>query len=966
MNRIEKFRMKLIVVVTFLMFSIQTYAQTGNVMGIIKDVKTRQPVQFASVAVYRATDSLFTGGGTGDENGNFKVELSTAGTYYLKISFLGYETLKTSTFSISANELQKDFGNLFLKPSITSLKTVTVQTVQTRVEQKGDTTQFNANAYKTNPDATAEDLIRKMPGVTSDGTTVKVNGEEVKKVFVDGKPFFGDDPAASLKNFPADVIDRVQVFDKSSDQAQFTGFRDGNEEKTINLITKPGKNVGQFGKVYGGYGTDDRYNGGFTFNSFNGPKRISIIGMSNNINQQNFSISDIMSLMSNSGQSGGMGRGPGGPGSSGAANFFSGQQSGITKTTALGLNYVDSWGKKINVSGNYFFNQTNNSSISSSVRNYFTDNKLIYNQDNTSRTDNLNHKINLKLEYAIDSSNSLTITPRLTVQNNKSISTLKGNTVLPESNFLLNQTDNNTSASNTGYNFLNDILLQHKFNKKGRTVSLNLNTQLNARDGYGDYYSSSSYNDTATSITTIIDQHYTSYSAGSVLGGSLTYTEPVGTKGQIQLAYRPEYTQNEADKITKNMNSNGEYSIIDSSLSNTYSTSYTTQRGGISYLVNNPKFNLNIGTDVQQTVLTSKQIYPAEYNVNRTAVNILPSAMLNYKFSKSKNLNINYRSSTKSPTVNQLQNVIDVSNPLLVKSGNAELNQTQENNLRVRLGLSNTEKARNFFVVLMANQTNNYISNATDLIDTDTVIQGYTISKGSQLTKPVNLNKYYNIRSFGIYSFPLNVIKSNFSFNAGYSYTHTPALINNEINYSGNHATSGGIYLSSNISPSLDFSIAYNGSYNAVKNSLQLQSDNSYFNHTATLKVNYILFKRIVLNTDVNQTYYNGLTESFNQNFILWNAYAGYKFLKNQSLEAKISVYDILNQNRSINRTITETYTEDSNTQVLKRYLMLTLTYTFKHFKGGSSAPADQNDFPKGMPPPGSMPPPAGMPPPGN
>ena len=257
----------------------------------------------------------------------------------------------------------------------------------------------------------------------------------------------------------------------------------------------------------------------------------------------------------------------------------------------------------------------------------------------------------------------------------------------------------------------------------------------------------------------------------------------------------------------------------------------------------------------------------------------------------------------------------------------------------------------------------NYISNATYLLNADTVLQGYTINRGSQLIKPVNLNNYYSLRSFGVYSFPLKLIKSNLNINAGYTYAHTPALINDVLNYSRNSAVSGGIFLSSNISKEFDFSVAYNGSYNTVKNTLQAQSDNAYFTHTASLKINYILARRIVFNTDVNQTYYSGLTQSYNQDFILWNAYIGYKFLKDQSLEAKVSVYDILDQNKSISRTVTETYTEDSNTNVLKRYFMFTLTYTFKHFKAGAKAP-EPIQFQHGMPPPGGMPPPP--PPPGN
>jgi hypothetical protein len=230
----------------------------------------------------------------------------------------------------------------------------------------------------------------------------------------------------------------------------------------------------------------------------------------------------------------------------------------------------------------------------------------------------------------------------------------------------------------------------------------------------------------------------------------------------------------------------------------------------------------------------------------------------------------------------------------------------------------------------------------------------------------VNLNNYYSLKAFGVYSFPLRFIKSNFNINAGYAYSHTPALINDKLNYSNNNSINAGIYLSSNVSQSLDFSIAYNGSYNIVTNTAQKQSDNVYFNHTATLKINYILLKKVVINTDVNQMHYTGLTKNYNQDFILWNAYLGYKFLKDRSLEAKVSVYDILNQNKNISRTVTETYSEDSNTNTLKRYLMFTLTYTLKHFKNGSAAP-EQMTFPKGMPPPGSMPPPGGMfPPQGN
>lgn len=945
-------------VIFFLMNIHSLNAQTFSIKGKVVDAKDNSSIPGVAVRLYLFNDTVNVIGTITDTSGAFQLTNISKASYRLKLSSIGYNAFEQVVVVVS----DIDLASIKIQQNTKQLKEVVVESLQERVEQKGDTTQFNAGAYKTHQDATAEDLVKKFPGVTSDGNGIKVNGEDVKKVLVDGKPFFGEDPNAALKNLPASIIDKVQVYDKASDQSQFTGFKDGDEQKAINIITKEGKNVGQFGKVYAGYGIDNKYNGGLTFNSFDSKRRISVIGMSNNINQQNFSISDIMSVMSNSGAQGGQGmNGP----PAGAGNFFSGQQSGITNTTAAGLNYSDMWGKKMNVSGSYFFNHTDNTNESNSVRNYFIDNSPIYSQTGISKTKNQNHKANFKLEYTIDSVNSLIITPRFTFQKNNSTSNVTGSNAIKESGLFLSQTTNKTLANNVGYDFQNDLLLQHKFQKKGRTISMNINTQISNREGDGSYYSSSENNDTLFD-STVLDQKYETASTSKTWGGRLSYTEPIGENGQVVFSYNPSYTQSNSDKITNNSNGSSDYSILDTSLSNTFNNTYTSQRGGIGYRINKGKTNFMIGADIEQATLIGKQTFPTVYKISRTFTNVLPTAMLSYKIGMGKNLNVTYRTAAKSPTAAQLQNVLDVSNPLLVKSGNADLRSTIENNLVIRLGLGTPMKAKNMFVFLMANQTNNYISNATYLVNSDTSIQGYSIGRGSQFSKPVNLNNYYSLKAFGVYSFPLTFIKSNSNINGGYTYSHTPALINDKLNYSNNNAINAGVYLSSNISQALDFSIAYNGSYNTVTNTTLKQSNNTYFNHTATLKANYILLKKIVFNTDVNQIYYTGLTQSYNQNFILWNGSVGYKFLKNQSLEAKVSVYDILNQNRSISRTITESYSEDSSTNALKRYLMFTLTYTFKHFKNGSTAP-EQIQFPKGMPPPGNMPPPGGaFPPPGN
>lgn len=926
----------------FLCFTLQgQVALSGTVTE-----KNGEPLPGATIRVLKG-DSSFVGVASAGIGGDFSVSLPPGQSYIVQITFLSY---RDQFRNVELKSQPLTLGKISLRENAQNLKEVEVKTTQTRGEQKGDTTAFNADAFKTNPDANAEDLVKKMPGVTSDNNGVKVNGETVQKVLVDGKPFFGDDPSATLKNLPADIIDKVEVFDKLSDQAQFTGFNDGEQQKTINIVTKKGKSNGQFGRIYGGYGTDDRYNAGAALNNFKGSQRLTVLLLSNNINQQNFSAADITGAIGNSGQSRGAGR------QSGASALMSPNQNGNTTTQSAGLNYSDNWGKKMTVSGSYFFNYTDNTNRSGSVRNYFTDNALVYRENSETGSTNQNHRASFRFEYAIDSANKLTLTPSFSSQNNNSRSNLTGiNSIFD--NLILSSTNARSQAGNQGYDLSTGVLFQHKFGKAGRTISLNLNPQLSERNNNGNNYSENLYGDTATSL---LDQRYTTYGYTKKVSGNLSYTEPLSRYTQLQLSYAPSYTESKSDKSTNDFNADDDrYSNFNSGLSNKYTNTYTTQRGGLSYRYRKDKLNFGLGTDAQSATLDGQQTFPVTFTINQTFQNLLPNANLNYKFSKTKNLRIWYRSSTNIPSVSQLQNVIDVSNPLQVKSGNAALKQTFENNLNFRFGGFNPETSRNLMFFLNGNYTDNYISNATYILTTDSVIQDFTVRAGSQLTKPVNLNGYYTARGFAVYGFPVTRIKSNLNINAGVTYAHTPALINDLLNYSNSYATNAGLFIGSNISSNLDFSIGYTGNYTIVKNTQQKASDNSYFSHNATFRVNWIFFKGFVVNTDVTHTLYNGLTQSFNQEFLLWNAWVGYKFLKDRSLEAKVSVFDLLNQNRSIGRNVTGSYTEDYNTVVLRRYAMFTLTYTLKNFKGGAAPSTNDKEktpelFPNG--PPGGRP----------
>ena len=346
--------------------------------------------------------------------------------------------------------------------------------------------------------------------------------------------------------------------------------------------------------------------------------------------------------------------------------------------------------------------------------------------------------------------------------------------------------------------------------------------------------------------------------------------------------------------------------------------------------------------NAQYATLTGNQDYPVSYSANKTFFNILPQAMFNYKFDKGTNLRIFYRTSTNTPSITQLQNVINNSNPLLLTTGNPDLKQDFEHTIIVRYGKTNTQKATGLFFFLYGNYAMDYLGNSVILPSKDTVVNNYRINKGSQLSKSVNLQNYYNAKGLITYALPLLKIKCNLNFNAGFSYTHTPSLVNGENNQTNNELYNAGTGLSSNISENVDFNIAYNANYSIANNTLQPSSNSSYFYHTATVKFNWILWKRLVFNTQFTHTLYSGLSSTLDKPYELLNISLAYKLLKNKSLEIKASVFDALKQNSSISRSVTDTYIEDDNTKVLTQYYMLTLTYNLRKFKAAAPKPDKQ------------------------
>ncbi len=936
-----------------MLWAVQLHAQNNTFSGIIEDSKNGNPLVGATAVLYKFPDTAtIYKGASADLDGKFTMTDVAKGRYNLRISYIGYNQYDKE---VTIANKSVDIGIIKLIENAKLLNEVQIEGTQMRTQQKGDTTEYNAGAYKVNPDADAQDLIAKMPNITVEGGTVKAQGEDVKKVLIDGKEFFGDDATLALRNLPAEIIDRIQVFDRLSEQSQFTGFSDGNDIKTLNIVTKAGRNTGQFGKIYAGYGTDNRYWAGGNVNLFKGKRRISILGLTNNINQQNFNSQDLLGLSSSQNRGGGGGGGgprgggggPGGPRPGGgswgqggdANNFLVGPQGGISASTALGLNYANEWAKKVTLTGSYFLNYSDNDKSTTSIRNFISGNGStgqVYDESNTSESKNFNHRLNMRLEYTIDSFNSITITPRVSLQQNKAESALLGTNTLESA--LLNETANLFNSDYFGYNISNNLLYRRKFNKKGRTISASINTEWNDKTGNTALLSESEFFTLPDTLISLAQQADV-VNKSRTLSGNLTYTEPIGEKGQLQFSYMPSHTESNSDKATFNLdNVSNEYSIPDEQLTNKYTNTYQTHRSGISYRLNNEKSSLMAGINYQYALLQGQQLFPVlpppTDKVERAFHNILPTAMYRYEFSKSTNIRLFYRTSTNPPSVSQLQNVIDNSNPLLLSTGNPDLKQNFNHTLGTRFGHANPNNSHSIFAFVSGGITNNYIGNATYIAVADTTLFGnINLFKGAQLNRPVNMDGNWNVRSFLTYGLPIKAIKSNLNLNAGGTYSRTPGMVNNLLNYANTFNINSGFVLGSNISEKFDFTLSYSANYNIVNNTLIPEADNNFFYQQAGAKLSWLFWKGFVVNTDINQTLYSGLDSDISQQFTLWNAGLGYKFLKNNAAEVQLRVYDLLNQNNSIGRNVTETYIEDTQTDVLRRYAMLTFTYNLRQFR---------------------------------
>ena len=951
------------------LFAVAAFAQNGSVKGTVVNADTGEEVVGAVLIVSPVKDPSAQKGFTSGYKGSVSIPSLAYGEYSLSVSFIGYQNYDT-TFRVAAPRV--DLGTVKLKPGV-QIETVVKEVKALRTSQKGDTVSYNAGAFKVTNDADVEGLLKKMPGITVIDGVVETQGEEVKKVFVDGKEFFGEDVTTAIKSLPAEAVDRIEVYNKLSDAAEFSGMDDGEGYKAINIVTRPGMRQGLFGKLYAGVGYDaesetqdkDRfkYLAGGNVNLFHGDSRVSLIGLFNNVNQQNFSFEDILGVT-----------GGGGGRRGGVGQYMVRPQAGVATVNALGVNYSDTWGKRdqVKIEGSYFFNNTNTANRSTVDKWYeapMSPDTLM--TRGYSDTEGYNHRFNARLEWKISENQNLMIRPRFSYQINDPWSQTTGwQFGAPESGGSgYSYTDNYSDSRNYGYNLGTSAVYRAKLGKDGRTLTLDGSFSYSDRKNNSTSWSNVQEISTIrpgvgsdpfawdpAAYTTLRYLRSMAPSSSYSLRGNVTYTEPVAKYAQVSLQYRMSYNSQERDKSS--YVTGDDFSIAgltpDPLLSNSYESGYLTQSVGPGFRFSKERNTFVANVYYQRSALDGQIVQENSEKIKHSYDNVTYFMMGQLNINRENSLRLFVSSYTDSPSVTALQSVYDVSDAQNISRGNPDLNPNYSHRVDFHYTNSNVEKGRTFMWMFGMNATQDYV--ATHLVQNPGTmnIAGETYTPNYYSTQ-VNLDGYWNLRTNLSYGFPIGFLKSNFNVMAGVSYSVAPSMLGGTVEATGtildgerndtrNLGYNFRAVLGSNISENVDFTFSWNGNYNEATNSLNTSnSKNRYFNHTAQGSMKFILPLGFTLTGSASYTQYVGYTNDYEEDYLLCNVWLGKKVFKNQRGEILIGVNDLFNQNTAFARSTGSGWTQNSTNSVIGRYYMVQFTFNLRHF--GKKGSQNINDY---------------------
>ncbi|WCT12968.1 outer membrane beta-barrel family protein [Mucilaginibacter jinjuensis] len=907
--------------------SLSIMAQTPYaVKGIAADSSSNLKLHNTSVVILNAKDSTlkaFTRAGT---DGSFTVNGLAKGKYILLLTYPNYADY-VENFALDSVNHEHSFGNINLLLKSKLLADVIVKGKKAAIKIKGDTTEFNASSYEIQPNSKVEDLLKQLPGIQVDKDgKITAQGQTVNKVLVDGEEFFGDDPTLVTKNIRADMVDKVQLYDKKSDQATFTGIDDGQKTKTLNIKLKADKKNGTFGKADAGVGTDGYYQGQLLYNTFKNKLKFSAYGTISNTSKTGLSWDDSQKL-----------------GASNNVEAFDGgfyvtnddfnsggyNGEGLPKTRSGGLHFDNKWNAdKESINTNYKVSSTD----IEGTKNIQTQNSLPTGTINTNSNErfsnnSLRQKLDATYQVALDTTSNLKLSVDGTKKDldNKSdfdATSLRGNDVMLNKQIrsLTNKGDQDVLNASAFYT--------KKFKKPSRTLSINLTEAYNKSDTHGylnseiDYYNDLGLQDSTQKVNQFKKNDVTT----SAFTSNIAYTEPFSKFTSIIINYGIGFNNSNADRRSYNQAGNGLYTDLDSTLSNHYKFNQTINQGGAVFNYKKKKTTFNFGTKVAAVSFNQLNEYNG-INFKRSFVNWLPQALYQYKFSQQAGIYLNYNGRTTQPTIDQINPLRVNTDPLNITLGNPLLKPSFRHSFSANY---NSYKVLSDQYIYLGG---NY-SFTTSAIVNNTV----TDSAGKSTYQAINLpNKrpanYYLYGNYGrtLFAGINGGININLNGNDSYNY------VNNILNASKSQTYSVALNFRKYKAKKYSFYFGGGPNYTISKTSLQSQINNNGRGFTSYGYVDLYLPGKIQISPNVNYEF-RAKTETFSDDYhrTLLNATISKAFLKQDNLKFSITGNDLLNQNTGFNRSAFGNQITQTTYTTIKRYFMFSITYDFNKMGGGA------------------------------
>ncbi len=914
------------------LFSISGYAQSFEISGQINDTTAHSSVKNAVVALLSARDSVIKSFVRTDANGSFKLLNVQKGQYILMVM---HPLFADYVDNIEMGETNKTMGSISLTPKSKLLEAIILKS-GSPIRIKGDTTIYTADSFKVSANANVEELLKKLPGIQVDKNgQIKAMGETVEKVLVDGEEFFGDDPGMAVKNLRADAVKEVQVFDKKSDQAEFTGIDDGQTKKTINLKLKENRKTGYFGKIglSGGLikDIDNRYNNNLMFSSFKGKRKFSAFLLNGNTGQDGLSWQDNEKYggtsdeysMSLDEDGGGiyMFRG-GGTDDEAEVNT----ENGFIKNINAGVQYSNKWNDKTSVNFSPKFNsQVYNNNGSSFIQTQLNDTSLNENAKNQSYVNRYNFKLRGTYDVKLDSMNSLKLTANANFYHTESEESRESVTA---DNFevLKNTSTRNTRINSDKTAISANIIFKHKFKKARRTLSLTADWNNLGTSGtnFLKSYNQSYFNGIPSTAQDLNQMKDNDKSTQKVLT-KVVYTEPLSKKYSMEIGYELSYSTGKNNQTTYSYStSSGKYDTKVDSLTNDFDQAITINKPSLKLNYANKKIKINIGSGFGFTHFDLiDNSFHKDYIRNYT--NFFPSASINYTYKSNHNLRFNYNGSTTQPTINQLQPLRNNNDYFNQYIGNPDLKPSFTNSINISHNSYNFIKDRWMYQSFNVRQTSNAITNNRII----------NIDSAKTTSQPINTDGNLSISFWSGLGFKIKKIDTRFNINPNVSYSKFADVINNKTSFSKNLSAGLSLNLSKSKDKKYDISLSNNFSYNS-NNTSQSSSKIHYYTNSLSVDATVYIQKVWSINTDY-QFDARQKTKQFSSNLTnqFWNARLQ-KTFKNNEFTAYVKVRDILNQNIGIERSFNGNTLSEIRNDRLQRYWLVGFTWDFKN-KGASA-----------------------------